>query len=67
VVEVATEEAQQLVKQLANEHGILVGLSSGAALAASRKIASEIEMGTVVAILPDSGERYLSEKFWEES
>jgi cysteine synthase B len=67
VVQVATEEAQQLVKQLANEHGILVGLSSGAALAASRKIASEIEGGTVVAILPDSGERYLSEKFWEDS
>jgi len=67
VVEVATEEAQQLVKQLANEHGILVGLSSGAALAAARKIASEIEGGTVVAILPDSGERYLSEEFWEDS
>src|SRR3989337_2956656 len=67
VVEVATEEAQQQVKQLANEHGILVGVSSGAALAASRKIASEIEGGTVVAILPDSGEAYLSEQFLEGS
>ena len=67
VVEVATEDAQRLVKELANRRGILVGPSSGAALVASLKIASESKGGTVVAILPDSGERYLSERFWEES
>lgn len=67
VVEVTTEDAQELVKRLATEKGILVGLSSGAALVASLKIAAEIENGAIVAILPDSGERYLSERFWGES
>ncbi len=62
--EIATEEAQAMVKQFAKE-GILFGPSSGAAIAASMKLAQEIESGTVVAILPDSGERYLSERFWE--
>jgi cysteine synthase B len=67
IVEVSTEDAQQMVKQLARTEGIMVGPSSGAALVASVKIAWEIERGTLVAILADSGERYLSERFWEEA
>lgn len=66
VVEVSTEDAQGSVKELANKRGILVGPSSGAALVASLKVAAEIDEGAIVAILPDSGERYLSERFWEE-
>jgi len=64
-VKVATDMAQQIVKKLARE-GVLIGPSSGAALAASATIANEVNAGTIVAILPDGGERYLSERFWEE-
>ncbi len=67
IVGVSTEEAQQTLKDLARNEGILVGPSSGAAVAASVKISNEIEQGTVVTILPDSGERYLSERFWRAS
>ncbi len=66
VIEVGTEEAQQMVKRLARNEGILVGPSSGAAIVASVKIAKEIDQGTIVTILPDGGERYLSERFWDE-
>ncbi len=61
---VSTTEAQKQVKNLAAKEGILVGLSSGAAMAASLKVASEIDNGLIVCIFPDRGERYLSEKFW---
>ena len=66
VVEVGTEEAQRMIKELARKEGVLVGPSSGAAVAASLKIAKEIEEANIVTILPDSGQRYLSERFWEE-
>jgi len=64
-VNVATDVAQQIVRKLARE-GVLVGPSSGAALAASATIANEANAGTIVTILPDGGERYLSERFWKE-
>jgi S-sulfo-L-cysteine synthase (O-acetyl-L-serine-dependent) len=65
-VEVSTEEAYRMVKRLAREEGLFVGISSGAAAAASLKIAAELVSGQVVAIFPDAGYKYLSEKFWEE-
>lgn len=65
-VEVSTEEAHQLTRKLARKEGLLVGISSGAALAAALKVASKIEHGVVVTILPDSGDKYLSDKFWTE-
>ena len=40
--------------------------SGGAALAAVEKVAKQIESGEIVTILPDSGERYLSDSFWDE-
>ncbi len=64
-VKVATDTAQQIVRKLARE-GVLIGPSSGAALAASTTIADQIDTGTIVTILPDGGERYLTERFWEE-
>ena len=64
-VEVATDMAQKVVRKLARE-GVLIGPSSGAALAASAIIANDLDSGTIVTILPDGGERYLSERFWEE-
>jgi cysteine synthase B len=45
---------------------LLVGISAGAAVVASLKVAMQIKRGLIVAVLPDSGNRYLSEKFWEK-
>jgi cysteine synthase B len=66
-VRVTTEEAHALTRRLAREEGLLVGVSSGAALAASMALAARIREGVVVTIFPDSGSRYLTERFWEGS
>jgi cysteine synthase B len=63
-ISVSTDEAQQMTLRLAREEGILVGVSSGAAVAASIKLAESIEEGYIVTILPDRGERYLTDNFW---
>ena len=62
VVPITEEEAYEAVRDLARLEGILVGISSGAALAAAAKVASREEnRGKVLAvILPDGGGRYLS-------
>ncbi|MBV9455357.1 MAG: cysteine synthase family protein [Rubrobacter sp.] len=62
----STEEAYDMVKRLAREDGILVGLSAGAAVATSLRVARELESGVVVTVLPDGADKYLSESFWEE-
>ncbi len=61
---ISTHEAQKYTVQLARKEGILVGLSSGAAMAASLKIAETVNEGFIVTIFPDRGDRYLSEQFW---
>lgn len=65
-IEVSTEEAYQMVKRLAKEEGLLVGISSGAAVVASLGVASQIDRGVIVTILCDEGMKYLSDRFWEE-
>jgi cysteine synthase B len=67
VVGVATEAAQAMAKRMTREEGLYVGVSSGAAICAALKVAETIERGTVVAVCPDGGERYHSEKFWDTS
>jgi cysteine synthase B len=62
---VTTERAQELTRRLASEEGLLVGVSSGAALAAALDAAKEMDGGSIVMIFPDGGERYLTEAFWE--
>jgi cysteine synthase B len=57
---IESEDAFDLARRIAKEEGILVGMSSGAALWAARKVAEEIEQGTIVTIFPDRGEKYLS-------
>ncbi len=56
-----TEASIDLMRRLAREEGLLVGVSSGAATWAALEVARELESGIVVTLFPDSGERYLSE------
>jgi len=62
----STEEAYAMVKRVAREEGILIGISAGAAVATALRVAREIESGTIVTILCDGADKYLSESFWEE-
>jgi len=57
---VEDEDAHEYARRLAREEGILAGMSSGAAMWAAVKVASEMDSGTLVVLLPDRGERYLS-------
>jgi S-sulfo-L-cysteine synthase (O-acetyl-L-serine-dependent) len=61
-----TEDAYEMVKRLAREEGILVGISAGAAVATSLRVAREIESGVIVTVLCDGADKYLSEGFWED-
>jgi cysteine synthase A len=62
VEQVTDDEALEMARRLAREEGILCGISCGAAVTAALRIAHEPELEgkTIVTILPDSGERYLS-------
>lgn len=62
----ATEDAYGMVKRVAREEGFLIGISAGAAVATALQVAREIETGTIVTILCDGADKYLSEQFWEE-
>jgi S-sulfo-L-cysteine synthase (O-acetyl-L-serine-dependent) len=64
-VRVTTERAYSFTRRLASEEGMLVGVSSGAALAAALDLAGRIREGVIVTVFPDSGTRYLTERFWE--
>jgi len=61
---VQTEEAQAMVKRLAREEGMLVGLSAGAAVVAALATARTLERGCVVTVLPEAGRRFLGQQFW---
>ena len=69
-IEVETEAAYVMAKRLAREQGVLVGISAAAAIVACEQIAREeaaaAREATIVTVLPDSADKYLSERFWEE-
>lgn len=67
-VEISTKEAYKAAREVAKSDGILVGTSSGAAIAAATEIANRKENAgkTIVAILPDTGLRYLSTNLFNE-
>ncbi len=65
-LQVSTEEAYEMVVRLVEEEGLFVGLSSGAALAASLKVADNISSGLIVTVFPDSGVKYLDHPVWDK-
>jgi len=67
VEQVTNEEAMEMARRLAREEGILSGISCGAAAAVAVRVAKEPEMEgkTIVVILPDAGERYLTSALFE--
>jgi S-sulfo-L-cysteine synthase (O-acetyl-L-serine-dependent) len=65
--EIETERAYAMVKRLAREAGLLVGISSGANVAAALDVALELQSGAVVTVLCDNADKYLSDRFWEDS
>ncbi len=66
-IAISTEQAYAMTRRLAREEGWLVGVSAGAAVAAALKVASRIRRGVIVTVLCDGGDKYLSERFWDES
>ncbi len=65
VIEVSQEEATIMAKRLAKEEGVFSGMSSGGSVCAALKLAETIESGTIVAIICDRGDRYLSSDLFE--
>ena len=65
VIEVSQIEAEQMAKRLAKEEGIFSGVSSGGAATAAIKLANTLESGTIVSIVCDRGDRYLSSGLFE--
>jgi cysteine synthase B len=70
-LEVETEAAYSVARQLARERGLLVGISAAAAVTASLQVAREESsagrIAVIVTVLPDSADKYLSDRFWEET
>ena len=65
-IKINDEEALLYVRELARKEGLIVGTSSGAALAAAVKIAGKIEKGNIITIFPDRGDRYFSKNIFEK-
>jgi cysteine synthase B len=71
-LEIATEDAYAMCRRIGRECGLLLGISAAAGIFASLKISEELELRkgqqvVVVTVLCDSGEKYLSERFWTEA
>jgi cysteine synthase B len=65
---IETEAAYTMARRVAREEGLLIGVSAAAALVGALQVARDAPAGSViVTIFPDSGDKYLSEHFWEEN
>lgn len=60
VLDIAQQDAESMTRRLAQQEGILCGISSGGAVVGALRVASEVENATIVAIICDRGDRYLS-------
>jgi cysteine synthase B len=66
-LEIGSEAAREMVRRLAHEEGLFVGVSAGAAAVGALQVASQLESGVVVTVFPDAGYKYLSDtKLWNE-
>jgi cysteine synthase B len=68
-LEIETEEAYATARRMARECGSLLGVSAAASIAGSLRVAERLRKGqqaVIVTILCDSGDKYLSERFWTE-
>lgn len=65
-VAVDTEDAYDMVRRMAREEGLMVGISSGANVLAAARLARTLEAGVIVTVLCDGADKYLSERFWDE-
>ncbi len=70
-LEITTEDAYAMARRLSRQSGLLVGVSAAAAVVGSLQVASQSSLGrgqqsVIVTILCDSGDKYLSERFWSE-
>lgn len=65
VIKVNDEEAFKGARELASKEGIVAGSSSGAAFAAAKKLAEEVDGARIVIVLPDRGDRYFSTGLWQ--
>ena len=70
-LEIATEDAYAMARRMARENGLLLGISAAAGIAGSLAISQQLQLrkeqlAVVVTILCDSGDKYLSERFWTE-
>jgi len=70
ILRVETEQAYEMTRRLAREEGLLVGISSGANVAAAlelaRRLQAEGKPAVIVTVLCDDGQKYLSEEFWND-
>jgi S-sulfo-L-cysteine synthase (O-acetyl-L-serine-dependent) len=67
-LEISTEDAYEMTRRVAREEGLLVGTSAAAALVGSIEVAKSARPGSViVTIFADSGDKYLSERFWTDA
>lgn len=64
-IKVNDEESFKMVKKLARKEGVIVGSSSGAAMAAALKLAETIDSGNIVTVFPDRGDRYFSKNIYD--
>lgn len=66
---VSTEAAYAMVKRLARDEGLLVGISAAAAVVGCLEVARRLEgsPAVIATVLPDAADRYLSERFWEDA
>ncbi len=63
-IEITTEEAHYVARQLAREEGLFVSPSAGGAVAGALSVAERLKEGVIVTILADAGYKYTSERFW---